>query len=144
MKILLVEDDADDRAIFTEVLGKLNMPIDLAHAVDSGELFEYLDKNPDINLIFQDINMPVKNGKQCLKDLKSNERYQHIPVIIYTGSGRETDINEAYEGGAHYYIIKPFAPVNLKESMKKVFSVDWTTTQPFPLKDDFLINMTFT
>jgi DNA-binding response OmpR family regulator len=145
MKILLVEDDSDDRQIFGELIKKMEFPVDLAHARDCVELFEYLENNPDVHLIFQDINLPLKNGKQCLKDLKSHERYKHIPVIIYTVSGSEQDIHESYENGAHYYVIKPYANVNFMETMKKVFSVDWTSSQPpLPEKENFVINMTYT
>jgi CheY-like chemotaxis protein len=144
MKILLVEDDLDDQQTFAEVIQKLELPAHLAFARDAIELFGHLDKDPHVDLIFQDINMPLKNGKQCLKELKSDKRYCHIPVIIYTVSASELDIDEVYENGAHYYVIKPYAYINFMEAMKKVFSIDWTTHQPVPAKKDFIINMTFT
>jgi CheY-like chemotaxis protein len=144
MKILLVEDDLDDREIFIEVIGKLNLPVQLAHARDSVELFKCLEEDPEIHLIFQDINMPLKNGKQCLKELKSNEKYRHIPVIMYTISESPYDIDEVYEHGAHYYFVKPYAYRNLEETMKKVFTVDWKQAQPIPAKENFVINLTYT
>jgi CheY-like chemotaxis protein len=143
MKILLVEDDPDDRRAFAEVIERLNLPIHLEFAGDAVELFDCLEKNRDIKLIFQDINMPFRNGKQCLRDLKSNRHYRDIPVIIYTVSASKQDIDEVYENGAHYYFIKPYAYTNLLETMKKIFSIDWTKSQPIPAKEDFIINMSF-
>ena len=143
MNIILVEDDLDDRVAFAELVEKINLPISLHYASDSRELFAHLDKFPDVNLIFHDINMPLKNGKQCLKELKLNERHRHIPVLMYTASASQIDIDEVYEYGAHYYIVKPYAYVNMMETMKKIFSIDWTATQPIPSREDFVINMTY-
>jgi CheY-like chemotaxis protein len=144
MKILLVDDDQEDRQAFTEALKKLELISHMSHARDSKELFEHLDRDPDFNLVLMDINMPLKNGKQCLKEMKANERFKHIPVIIYTVSVSEQDIHESFEGGAHYYIVKPYAQSNFLLTLQTVFNLDWKETQPIPEKEDFVINYTFT
>jgi CheY-like chemotaxis protein len=144
MRILLVDDDADDRDVFADVIDKLNLSVKPFYARDCIELFNHLEKDePYFNLILLDSNMPMKSGKQCLQELKSNERYKHIPVVMYTASMEEKDISEAYDNGAHLYVVKAFSQFNISESMKKVFDIDWSSQQPVRPREDFVINMTF-
>ncbi len=145
MKILLVDDDQDDRHAFAEAIEKLKLPITkLTCARDSGELFAYLEGDPDIHLVLLDINMPVKDGKQCLKQLKNDERYKHIHVIIYTVSISEADVHESFESGAHYYVVKPYAQANFHTTLRKVFNINWKEPQPNPAKENFVINYAYT
>jgi CheY-like chemotaxis protein len=145
MKILLVDDDHEDRQAFTEAMKKLNLPIEqLSYARDSNELFGHLENDPDFHLVLLDINMPLKNGKQCLREMKTNEKFKHIPVIIYTVSMSDLDIHESFENGAHYYVVKPYADSNFLLTLQTVFDIDWKVTQPVPSKEDFVINYTYT
>src|SRR5687767_11623713 len=130
MKILLVDDDLEDRQSFAEAAEKLNIDAQLSYARDSKELFTHLENNPDTHLVLLDINMPVRNGNQCLKDLKSSERYKHIPVVMYTVSVSQKDIDAAFEGGAHYYVVKPYAQINFLHTLQTVFGIDWKRPQP--------------
>jgi len=143
MNILLVDDDEDERQAFAEAIDKLGLPLDLLYARNAGELFEYLEKKSDINLIFLDINMPLKDGRVCLKELKTNEKYRHIPVLVYSVSQSIEDVDEVFAGGAHYYAVKPYAEVNFIETLKLVFGIDWTLEQPIPSREQFVINLAF-
>jgi CheY-like chemotaxis protein len=143
MKVLLVDDDQDDRQSFAEAVSYLNLPVQVQYASDSKEMFEFLEQNEDVHLILLDINMPFRDGKQCLRDLKSNERFKHIPVIIYTVSSNTKDINETFEQGAHYYVIKPYAKANFHQSLKYLFNLDWTVQQPKALRENYVINLAF-
>jgi PleD family two-component response regulator len=133
----------DDRNAFDEAIGKLNLEADIFYLQDAKELMEYLSKDRDINLILLDINMPVMDGKKCLKELKSSELYKNIPVIIYTVSTNTADIDETYEQGAHYYVVKPYAKVNFDRTLQKIFSYDWKESQSIPLKEHYVINLAF-
>jgi CheY-like chemotaxis protein len=106
--ILLADDDSDDCFFFQEALSKLKMPTQLT-TFDNGErLMNYLCKNseklPDI--LFLDLNMPRKNGSECLKEIKVNKKLQNIPVIIYSTYVHETVADQLYTNGAHYYVRK--------------------------------------
>jgi len=138
-----VDDDEDERQAFAEAIDKLGLPLDLLYARNAGELFEYLEKKSDINLIFLDINMPLKDGRVCLKELKTNEKYRHIPVLVYSVSQSIEDVDEVFAGGAHYYAVKPYAEVNFIETLKLVFGIDWTLEQPIPSREQFVINLAF-
>ncbi|HEX2535729.1 MAG TPA: response regulator, partial [Chitinophagaceae bacterium] len=85
--ILLMDDDLDDCDIFTEALAEAARGIRLTCRQNPEEALEDIPSlEPD--LIFLDINMPRKNGFECLKDLKSGEDSRHIPVVMYSNSGR--------------------------------------------------------
>jgi CheY-like chemotaxis protein len=108
IKILLAEDDKDDRFFFTRSLNGLPFETELT-VMDNGEkLLHHLLKNyknlPDI--LFLDLNMPRKNGSECLEEIKGNSRLKSIPVVIYTTSMNEDVADLLYTKGAHYYIRK--------------------------------------
>lgn len=143
MNILLVDDDFEERRLFSDGIYELNLALTLLTAKNSIELFEWLERKLKINLIFLDINMPGLNGKECLQLLKADKDHRHIPVIMYSISKNIRDIDEVYEIGAHYYAVKPHADINLRETLKMIFSIDWTKKQPTALRDQFVINKAF-
>jgi CheY-like chemotaxis protein len=106
--VLLADDDTDDRYIFNRVLSALPVPTRLV-TVDNGEkLINYLSENSETlpDVLFLDLNMPRKNGSDCLIEIKLNEKLKHLPVIIYSTSLHINDADFLYMNGAHYYIRK--------------------------------------
>jgi CheY-like chemotaxis protein len=109
LHILLADDDEADRLIFKEVLEELDIK-PVVYMVNNGlELLAYLTKkNAHLpHLIFLDLNMPRKNGLQCLKEIRGNEKLKAIYIAIYSTSATEKDIEETYCNGANVYITKP-------------------------------------
>lgn len=103
---LLVDDDADDAAIFYEALVRTNSNIEFYRAENGLESFQVLSEHrPDV--IFLDINMPKMGGWECLKKLKDSAEYSDIPVIMYSTSSIKKDIDTAYSLGASMFITKP-------------------------------------
>lgn len=143
MKILLVDDDLEDRQAFAEALKKLKIDVQLTEAKDCQEMFDYLEKSSDVNLLLLDINMPRKNGKLCLKDIKGNAKYSAIPVVVYTVSLNEKDIQDAYDHGAHYYVVKPYAHLNFPITLKSLLEINWHQSPPIPPREGFVINLAF-
>jgi CheY-like chemotaxis protein len=140
--ILLADDDKDDRFFFEKALKTLPMPIRLSTAEDGKKLMEYLSKHsrklPDV--LFLDLNMPRKNGAECLSEIKDNPKLKHLPVIIYSTSLHEDVANVLYEKGAHYYIRK----TDLYELEKILFRViSLLTEKNFdrPSRTEFIVNM---
>src|SRR5262245_46075716 len=90
--VMLVDDDEEDCEFFSESFVEVNAMC--LHIVNSGtEMFEFLSRKiPKPQLIFLDLNMPVKNGYKCLKELKANDELSQIPVVIYSTSGHEDDM----------------------------------------------------
>lgn len=109
LHILLADDDENDRLLFQEVFSGLKIKT-IVHTVNNGiQLMEWLNgKNirlPD--LLFLDLNMPRKNGLECLKEIKSNDKLNDIFIAIYSTSENEKDIEETFRNGANVFITKP-------------------------------------
>ncbi len=114
---LLADDDLDDTELFCEALEEIDSSIICYCAIDGKKLFEILQnetlKKPQ--LILLDINMPGMNGWECLKKLKANEAFQHIPVIIYSTSAHQKEARHALDMGALCFFTKPTYFDELKE-----------------------------
>lgn len=108
-KLLLADDDMDDRLFFEDAIEELFTSYKLSTVTDGVELMELLSDDseqlPDI--LFLDINMPRKNGCECLAEIKANDILKDIPVVIFSTSLDMEIVNKLYENGAHYYIRKP-------------------------------------
>ena len=108
---------------------------------DGVELMEYLvqSKNVMPHVLFLDLNMPRKNGLDCLKEMKESEKLSRIPVIIYSTSADQKAIDQLYAGGAHLYIQKPTEFSKLKEVISAALSQSELNLSQRPEKDKFLI-----
>lgn len=106
--ILLADDNRDDRFFFKDALSDLAIATILTTVDDGEKLIAYLSKNqskmPDV--LFLDINMPRKNGSECLREIKNSKLFQSLPVIIYSSSLPELVADELYRNKAHYYVPK--------------------------------------
>ena len=122
--ILLADDDADDRLFFKEAMEEIN-PDTLVSFVNDGSQLMYFLNQPGIrlpNIIFLDLNMPVKNGMDCLKEIRTNDRFKDLLVVIYSTSGSDHDVQQALVHGADVYIKKPNNFSDLKASLVKVIN----------------------
>jgi len=122
LHILLADDDEDDRVLFTHALNELKMDI-IVHTVKDGfELMDYLEKkaNDLPQLLFLDLNMPRKNGFECLKEIRSNLKMTEMAIAILSTSLAEKDIEETFLSGANVYINKPKNFDDLKSVLNKV------------------------
>ena len=128
--VLLVEDNLDDAELTIWELKRHHMSNNLAHVKDGEEALEFLfatgkyaDARNDYGLpkiILLDIQMPKIDGKEVLKNIKSDERTRTIPVIILTSSNQHPDIRTCYEMGATSYIVKPLSFERFSESIRNL------------------------
>lgn len=118
LNILLADDDIDDCYFIKEALKEFSLPTHLITVLDGEELMELLatetTKLPAI--LFLDLNMPRKNGFECLSAIRGNEKLNHLPVIIYSTSIHMEIANRLYQNGANYYISKPTDISRLKKN----------------------------
>jgi len=105
----LIDDDADDREIFAMALEDADKSYNCVTAKNGVDALEKLNSNEKFvpDYIFLDLNMPMLSGKECLKELKKISRLSHVPVIIYSTSSHEKDIEETKQMGASYFLTKP-------------------------------------
>ncbi|MDQ3142728.1 MAG: response regulator [Bacteroidota bacterium] len=121
LHILLADDDESDRLLFKEAFNELKINT-IVHTVNNGmELMEYLTKINAIlpHVIFLDLNMPRKNGLECLKEIKDDPALTDISIAIYSTSSTEKDIEETFLKGANVYIKKPNDFSTLKLVLEK-------------------------
>lgn len=138
--ILLAEDDADDRDLFMEALSVVDPSIRLVMVDDGEKLLDHLDKSTDIpDWIFLDLNMPKKNGKECLTELKRNGKTQEIPVVIYTTSLNSRDIDETFNRGAACFIRKPASFKELTSILNKCIAFDFAAASRGEAKRNFVL-----
>ncbi len=106
--VVFADDDADDRLLLQEAFEENNLKCTLDFVEDGIELLEYLEKNAATpSLILLDINMPRKDGKQILQEIKTSAQWRHIPVVMFTTSKSPDDIRKCYDLGANSFIVKP-------------------------------------
>lgn len=127
MFILLAEDDEDDRQFFKEAIERMNLNTLLEMVIDGVYLIEYLKNNPEKrpHLIFLDLNMPRKDGFECLKEIRNDLGLTEMPIAIYSTSNAPVDMEEAFRLGANIYIHKPSDFEMLKRIIAKVVSINW-------------------
>lgn len=131
LNIALADDDADDQLLFARALKEVNKEAALQTYDDGNLLMEALLR-PDAELpqvIFLDLNMPRKNGLQCLEEIRSHERLKPIPVIVLTTSISQVQINKVYDKGAVFYCRKPSEFSILVRLIEKVLSMDTTVSR---------------
>jgi len=135
--ILIIEDNPADIRLVQEILKKGKMIIKLHAALDGIEAMEYLRKEgqyKDANrpdLILLDLNMPRKDGREVLEEVKSDDDLKSIPVVVMTISKAEEDILKSYNLHANAYIVKP---IELNQFMNVVRSIEdfWLTIVKLP------------
>ena len=138
--ILIAEDDEDDYLLTIEALKEAGVDTQIKWVKDGEELMNYLEplgdsrKKPHAelpSLILLDLNMPRKDGREVLDEIKKNETLRKIPVIVLTTSKADTDISHAYDLGVNSYIQKP---VRFNEFVEvvKVLSNYWFNIVKLP------------
>ena len=124
LRVLLTDDDEDDRLIFKEILNEMDEDITVHMAKDGKQLMDFLanKNNPLPYIIYLDLNMPNMSGLECLKKIRSHEKYSDISIAIYSTSTSKKDIDDTFRHGANIYITKPAAYSDLKKVLKKSLS----------------------
>jgi two-component system response regulator len=125
--ILMADDDADDRLMTKEAFEESRLANDLRFVEDGVELMDYLQRrgryadpadSPRPGLILLDLNMPKKDGREALREIKADPKLRHIRVVILTTSKAEEDILRSYDLSAASYITKPVTFAGLTEVVR--------------------------
>lgn len=145
INLLLADDDKDDCLFFKEALEEIPMPAMLTTVNDGVELMHRLAEKsntiPDI--LFLDLNMPRKSGFECLKEIKKNQKFIKLPVIIFSTSFDEEVVNLLYDHGAQYYIRKPAIFSQLKNIIHQALTVLEKNNFTHPSKENFVLTGDF-
>jgi len=126
VRILLAEDDDDDFFLTCEALKENRLRNEISRVKDGEELMEYLlhkgefvrSAPPEPSLILLDLNMPRKDGREALREIKTDTKLKHIPVVVPTTSRAEEDVVRSYQFGVNSFIAKPVTFEGLVDAMK--------------------------
>ncbi len=143
LNLALADDDDDDRLFFGEALEELALQAKISLFKNGQELMDFLNL-PKItlpNLIFLDLNMPVKDGLECLREIRLNPKLKNISVAIYSTSFSERDIEDTFLGGANIYIKKPNSFSKLCKTVDRVLQIDWQKHTLTLSKETFLLRI---
>jgi len=110
LKILMADDDEDDRLLLLDAMSEVDASNSLSIVEDGMELMDYLQQRnarslPD--LILLDLNMPRKNGYECIEEIRADEKLAHVPIVVLTTSTSDREVRRAYRLGANSFVTKP-------------------------------------
>ncbi len=131
----MADDDADDRYLVQMAFEENDIQCQLLFVEDGSEVFEFLNRQgkyagintPLPNLIMLDLNMPKKDGRQVLSEIKNIPAFRHIPIVIFTTSKSPDDVRQLYKMGASGFITKPSSFDKLLEVVRNIGSY-WVDT----------------
>ena len=137
--ILLAEDDIDDVLTFELAMKEMPFPFILRNAENGDLLFVLLkERIPDI--LFLDILLPCRDGVSCIIEIRKNQDYNHMPVVMFTSMQSPEYIHECFKNGANFYLLKSNSIHELSEKLTKIFSIDWKNFMFYPQKEQFVLS----
>lgn len=143
MHIILADDDEDDRLFFTDAFDELKISTKVNTFNDGVELMDYLNADDAVlpHVLFLDLNMPKKNGIECLHEIKKNEKFKDIAIAIFSTSSSEEHIEDTFVNGANIYIKKPSDFEVLKKVLSYVVTLNWQYHTSGLNLDNFLLRL---
>ncbi len=143
LDIVLADDDIDDCIFFKQALDELQIPTHLTTMSDGEKLMEYLmDKTTLIpDMLFLDLNMPRKNGFECLAEIKINQKLNQLPVVVFSTFFEQETVNRLYENGAQYFIRKPSGFSQYKNTIQQLVTFISQGNTPEPTMETFVFKI---
>lgn len=143
MNILLADDDADDCYFFCETLRQVNLPARLTTVPDGERLMQLLtDELQELpHVLFLDLNMPRKNGFECLADIRGNKRLDSLSIVIFSTSFEQDVVNQLYDDGAHFFMRKPADFDQFKHLITKTLTLIVDANGLQPQRQNFVITL---
>lgn len=141
LKVILVDDDSDDRMLFEEAFTGLKIESNFNMFQNGVELLAYLnsDETDAPDLIFLDLNMPIMGGIETLEHIRKSEKYSRVPIAIYSTSNSDYDIQETLVKGANVYIVKPSSFDKLKKTLDELLKIQWQYSSGGLLLENFVM-----
>ncbi len=141
LNILLADDDQDDCQFFKTAVQELLPSTNLKAVHDGEQLMKYLtaETNALPHVLFLDLNMPRKNGFECLSEIKQNEKLKNLPVIMFSTSFEQEVVNQLYQNGAQYFIRKPSEFSKFKKIIQQTLTIIAKENILQPTRENFVL-----
>ncbi|MBE8724565.1 response regulator [Flavobacterium sp. KB82] len=142
VKILLAEDDTEDQELFIDALDEAQIASEVTTVENGQELLDTLrdESQSDPDIIFIDVNMPVKGGKKALEEIKKDDDLRGIPTVMLSTWDHPADIEDAFAKGADLYVQKPNSFNAFVLLLKKVFLLHWAKALLGPVRNLFFVS----
>lgn len=130
--IFLADDDIDDRTLFADMVNEISEATTLTQFENGHQLTTFLDNilNPIPDMILLDLNMPVKDGFECLREIRSHHRnLSDLSVVVLTTSSDPYTMRQVFDLGATYYAVKPRKYTAMKSMVHEFMSIDWQSSR---------------
>jgi CheY-like chemotaxis protein len=141
LRVLLADDDMDDCLLFKQALEELPLSTRLTIVNNGDELMKLLLKNTNQlpHVLYLDLNMPRKNGFECLTEIKLHDKLKALPAIMYSTSAEQSVIDRLYQIGAHHFIRKPFDFLEIKRVIHHSLTLIMRETNLQRTKNEFIL-----
>lgn len=137
--VLIADDDKDDFEMLAQAIEELSLKVMLSRAENGDMLLKIIhEKIPD--LLFLDIVMPCKGGKDCITEIRSDKKFDNLPIIVYTSVRDLSTIEFCYRSGTNFYVIKPDTYGEIVDVIRKIFAVNWKKMKYYPTRNDYVLN----
>ncbi len=138
--LIIADDDEDDQMLLKEAIQDYSSSFNTTIISDGRQLMNFLNKegNPKPDLLLLDLNMPYKNGSECLMEIRTNEQLKTIPVVILSTSRNSRDIELSFQLGANLFFTKPSSFQTLKILIRSIVEIDWEAFKIVTSKQKFM------
>jgi len=136
----MADDDRDHAMLFEKVIKKELPSLKISYVQDGEQLIQFLHLN-SVDLLFLDLNMPCKDGYECLQEIRKDPSLHDLPIIVYSSSAHLSDIQKSFIHRADFYLVKPFHIDHLRTALKMILSVNWKENPP--IRQHYFINNRF-
>jgi response regulator RpfG family c-di-GMP phosphodiesterase len=137
--VLIADDDVDDFEVLRLAIHEVGEGVNVSRA-ENGEILLRLIEEHIPDLLFLDIHMPCRDGKSCIREIRSKNKFDHLPVIVYTGNQDSNLINFFYRYRANYFVYKPASYDELVDVVRKIFATRKETMLEFTAQHEFVMN----
>ena len=143
LNILLADDDTDDCIFFKEAVEELPVVTTLTIVNEGEQLMQLLtnEANELPHVLFLDLNMPRKNGFECLSEIKGNKKLSQLPVIMYSTSFEQEVVNQLFKNGAQYFIRKPSEFSQFKKIIQQALTMIAKEKISVPKMENFVLKV---
>jgi CheY-like chemotaxis protein len=126
-RAMIAEDDDDDFEIFSAAIDEVSIAVVLSRAENGEVLMKKLNSIDELpEILFLDLLMPCTDGQQCLKMIRSNKRFDALPIIMVSSVTDPKSIEFCFREGSNLFLPKPTSIKELTQALEKIFSIDWT------------------
>lgn len=142
LNIFLVDDDADDRDIFSDAISEVVSGFKLELIVNGEKLISLLESSkPKPDIIFLDLNMPLKNGFECLEEIRQNKKLGALPVVIYSTTANPEQVKNTLTRGANMFWQKPSDYNSIKKMLHKILHMPFDNYIPKAKTGHFMLKL---